>query len=96
MEQIAVITADQIREIAAEAARAALAGQPTTDTTAAGKPRRYVYGLRGIRDLFNVSHTTAQRYKNTFLAPAITQRGKKIVVDADKAMELFNAHQTAE
>lgn len=95
MEQIAVITADQIREIATEAARAALAGQPTTDTTA-GKPRRYVYGLRGIRDLFNVSHTTAQRYKNTFLAPAITQRGKKIVVDADRAMELFNAHQTAQ
>ena len=53
--------------------------------------KNYVYGLRGIQDLFNVSHKTAQQYKNTWLAPACMQSGRKIVVDADKAMELFRA-----
>lgn len=52
----------------------------------------YVYGLKGIRKLFNVSHPTAQRYKDTFLKPAIRQNGRKIVVDAVKALELFDEY----
>ena len=51
----------------------------------------YVYGLRGIRKLFNVSHATAQRYKDTVIQDAVLQQGRKIIVDANKAMELFNA-----
>lgn len=51
--------------------------------------RRYTYGLRGISQLFNVSHVTAQRYKDTIIADACFQQGRKIVVDVDKAMELF-------
>lgn len=49
-----------------------------------------VYGIRGIEKLFNVSHKTAQDYKNTFLKPAVMQCGRKIVVDADLALKLFN------
>ena len=52
----------------------------------------YVYGLKCIRKLFNVSHPTAQRYKDTFLKPAIRQNGRKIVVDAVKALELFDEY----
>ena len=52
--------------------------------------KRYIYGLRGIRQLFNVSHATAQRYKDTIIKDAVLQQGRKIIVDADKAMELFN------
>ncbi|MDO9509947.1 MAG: DUF3853 family protein [Candidatus Magasanikbacteria bacterium] len=51
----------------------------------------YVYGLRGIRKLFNVSHATAQRYKDTIIRDAVLQQGRKIITDANKAMELFNA-----
>ncbi len=51
----------------------------------------YVYGLRGIRQLFNVSHATAQRYKDTIIKGAVSQQGRKIITDAAKAMELFNA-----
>jgi len=54
--------------------------------------KRLVYGLHGIRSLFNVSHATAQRYKDTIIKDAVSQRGRKIVVDADKALELFNAN----
>lgn len=53
-------------------------------------PPRYVYGLRGIRELFNVSHATAQKLKDGILKPAVRQCGRKIVVDAGMAMELFN------
>ena len=52
--------------------------------------KRYIYGLRGIRQLFNVSHATAQRYKDTIIKDAVLQNGRKIIIDADKAMELFN------
>lgn len=91
--QIAVMTPEQLKEFAAEAARAALAtGNARTDETEV-PGKRFVYGLRGIRDLFNVSHPTAQRYKNTFLAPAIMQRGRKIIVDVAKAIELYNKRE---
>lgn|SRR5690554_4368528 len=60
--------------------------KPTTETK---NERRYVYGLAGIRRLFNVSHVTAQKYKDTIIADACFQQGRKIVVDVDKAMELF-------
>lgn len=54
------------------------------------RPKNYVYGLRGIQSLLNCSHTQAQRYKDTVLKDAVMQNGRKIVVDADKALELFN------
>ena len=55
--------------------------------TASGQ---YVYGIRGIEKLFNVSHVTAQNYKNTILKDACMQRGRKIIVDVEKAVKLFN------
>ncbi len=54
-------------------------------------PGRQVYGLKGIQDLFHVSHKTAQIYKDGILKPAVRQNGRKIVVDADLALELFGA-----
>ena len=68
-----------------------LKGEESTSTPNE-QPRRFVYGLRGIRQLFGVSHVTAQRYKDSFLAPAVSQRGRIIVVDADKAIRLFNEY----
>ncbi|HOV35532.1 MAG TPA: DUF3853 family protein [Dysgonamonadaceae bacterium] len=53
------------------------------------KPKHYVYGIAGIRQLFGVSHVTAIRYKNTIIKDAVSQQGRIIVTDVDKAMELF-------
>ena len=50
---------------------------------------RYVYGLKGIMDLFHVSNVTAQRYKRGIIREAVYQQGRVIAVDADKAMQLF-------
>ena len=55
---------------------------------------RLVYGLKGIRDLFGVSHLTAQRYKDGIIKEAVRQHGRKIVVDADLALKLFDQRRT--
>lgn len=86
--QIAVMTPEQLKEFAETVRRTA---NPTATEKEQEAAKRYVFGLRGIAELFNVSLPTAQRYKNTFLQPAVMQRGRKIVTDATKAMELFNA-----
>ena len=56
----------------------------------ARKSGRHVYGLKGIEELFHVSHKTAQKYKDTFLQPAVSQNGRVIVTDAELALQLFN------
>jgi len=50
---------------------------------------KLMYSLESIMELFHVSKTTAWRYKNGLLKEACTQRGKIIVVDVCKALELF-------
>ena len=51
---------------------------------------RLVYGIKGIEDIFHVSHKTAQEWKNTWLAPAVRQSGRKIVTDVSYAFKLFD------
>ena len=51
--------------------------------------KSYIHGLRGIQQLFGVSHKTAQFWKNTWLAPACSQLGKTILIDRDMAIKLF-------
>ena len=54
-------------------------------------PKNLVYGLEGKKPLFGCSTTTAWRIKNSeWIRPAISQVGRKIVVDADLALELAN------
>ena len=52
--------------------------------------KRLVYGIKGIAELFGCSISTAQRIKDSGkIKKALTQVGRKIVVDADKALELY-------
>ena len=58
--------------------------QPITDTE-----RKYVYGIMGIAKLFGCSLTTANRIKKSGkIDKAITQIGRKIIVDVELALEL--------
>ena len=58
--------------------------QPVTDTE-----RKYVYGILGIAKLFGCSLPTANRIKKSGkIDRAVTQIGRKIIVDADMALEL--------
>lgn len=54
---------------------------------------KYVYGIRGIANLMDTSISTANRIKKTgILDDAIIQRGRTIIVDVEKALELLKKH----
>ncbi len=56
---------------------------------AADTEKKYVYGIGGIARLFGCSIPTANRIKKSGkIDRAITQIGRKIIVDADMALEL--------
>lgn len=69
---------------------ARLAGSGTKPAQpAADKEKKYVYGIGGIARLFGCSIPTANRIKKSGrINRAITQIGRKIIVDADMALEL--------
>ena len=49
-----------------------------------------VYGMQGLADLLGCSLTTASRIKKSgVLDPAISQKGRIIVTDADLALDLL-------
>lgn len=51
--------------------------------------RQHVYGIAGIASLFGCSIPTASRIKKSgIINRAITQIGRKIIVDAELALEL--------
>lgn len=80
---IAMLTVGQLQEILG------LTENQKHEHTKVNDPKKYVYGLEGISRLFNVSRVTARKYKDSFLSDAISQRGRIIITDIDKAMELF-------
>lgn len=79
---IAMITVGQLKEIFTGL-------NPKVEESNQRVEKNYVYGIKGIQELFNVSHVTAIKYKNTIIKDAVMQQGRKIVVDGDKAMNLF-------
>ena len=77
---ISQLTVGELREII----RAELSG--LTDSRGA-----VAHGIAGIADLFGVSYTQAKRLKASgILDAAISQSGRTIVVDSEKALELFH------
>ena len=56
---------------------------------------RLVFGLKGIQELLGCSHKTAQYYKDHVIQEAVRQNGRKIVTDAELALQLFNQRRTA-
>ena len=51
----------------------------------------YVYGLEGIMRLYKCSKGTAQRIKNSgVIDNAITQVGRKIIVNSNLALSLYS------
>ena len=68
--------------------RHALQGSGTKPAQPAAD-KEYVYGIGGIARLFGCSIPTANRIKKSGrINRAITQIGRKIIVDADMALEL--------
>ena len=61
----------------------------TTEASPAKEERHFVYGLSGLARLIGCSLPTANRIKQSGkIDRAITQVGRRIIVDADLALEL--------
>ena len=66
-----------------------------TAQAAVQNPKRYVYGIAGIAQLFGCSIPTAQRIKSSgVIDAAISQCGKIIVTDADMALDLLRLNNS--
>nr|WP_297931993.1 DUF3853 family protein [uncultured Alistipes sp.] len=64
-----------------------VATQPSTP--ALNNEKKYEYGIRGIARIFGCSIPTANRIKRSGrIDGAIKQIGRKIIIDADLALEL--------
>lgn len=56
--------------------------------------KHYVYGLKGLCDLFGCSTATAARIKKSgVIDAAISQVGNTIIIDADLAVDLLRIHK---
>ncbi len=62
-------------------------------STPVAQPSKMFYGIAGIAEVFGCSVPTANRIKKSgVIDDAITQVGRKIIVDGDKALALVKAH----
>lgn len=85
---IAMLTVGQLKEVLND-----VKIEPTVINTT-NSDQKFVYGIAGIARLFNCSVPTANRIKKSGrIDKAITQIGRKIVVDSELALELANAKQ---
>lgn len=87
---IGLMTGAQFLTLMAEAYRTRQGNEAQTILVANTEDdSRYAYGIPGICEIFGCSKPTAQRIKRSgVIAGAITQYGRTIVIDRQKALEL--------
>ena len=81
------MTSGEFMEFLKEGLNRTVATEPVSPL--ANTHKEYVYGIAGIAKLFGCSIPTANRIKKSGkIDQAITQIGRKIIVDAELALEL--------
>lgn len=81
MEQVVLMmTRDELKNLVRNEIKQAQECAPQKD--------EWILGMKEIAKYFGVSIPTAQSYKQTWLAPAISQRGRKIWLNTRIAKEL--------
>lgn len=94
---VGLLTVGQQKQMIADAVRTAMqvimGSDGDVSPTTISPKKRYVYGISGIAALFECSYVTASKLKNGVLKPAVHQQGRKIMVDADLAIELFRKNK---
>lgn len=79
------LTLGELLDAVEERVKETLAGKAQPDE----KKKRYVYGLKGLAQLFGCSKTTASRIKASGkIDKAIRQVGALLIIDADLALDL--------
>lgn len=86
---VAMLTVGQLKEVLSAEVLSAISSQSRTNTGEKKESKGYVHGIGGIAQLFGCSMVTASRIKASGkIDGAITQIGRKIIVDAERALEL--------
>ena len=67
--------------------------KPSEEKEKKSSDRRYVKGLAGIQSIFGCSNPTAQKLKRTIIKEAVTQNGRVILTDVERALQLFREYQ---
>ena len=66
-----------------------MTGQEFLELLQVETSKKYVYGIKGISELFDCSIPTANRIKASGkIDKAITQIGRKIIIDSELALKL--------
>ena len=85
---VAMMTGEELRYLL-ESSR----GTETSDGTQTVQPKRMFFGIEGIAQIFGCSVPTANRIKKSgVINDAITQVGRKIIIDGDMALALVKAN----
>lgn len=81
---IAMLTVGQLKEVLRQ-------GVPTQVTVQEAPKKHLVYGYKGLADVLGKSVGWAGKViRSGRIDAAITQEGRAIIIDADKALELMN------
>ena len=84
------LTVAQLREVIDKAVEESLRRRQPENVAP-----RFVYGIKGIASIFNVSERQARYIKASgMISKAIKQQGRTIVTDAGLALELFGARHS--
>ena len=90
-KRIVLIEEEELRTIIAEELGRYITPRDVSTTSQVPK---YVYGIKGIAELFNCSIPTVNRIKSSGkISGAISQCGRIIITDVEKAIELFGQKQ---
>ena len=85
---VAMMTGEELRYLL-ESSR----GTETNGDTQTVQSKRMFYGIEGIAQIFGCSVPTANRIKKSgVINDAITQVGRKIIIDGDMALALVKAN----
>ena len=85
------LSVDEFKEVLASV------HQPVVPDYTYASNKTYDFGIPGIMRTFKCSNTTAHRIKQSgVIDAAISQKGRKIVVEVEKAVELMRNHKEKE
>lgn len=87
-QQIFMLTVGQLKEIIRE-----VIANPSENKQekALKSEKRYLYSIQELATFLGVSYPTAHRLKSTILNAAVYQKGRTILIDPDKVLELMKS-----
>ena len=88
-QQIFMLTVGQLKDIIREVIANPSESKPEKTPKS---EKRYLYSIQELATFLGVSYPTAHRLKSTILRSAVYQKGRTILIDTDKVLELMKSN----